>query len=71
MKVFDKHPLKGKKVLVTGGCGFIGSHLCDALTECGSQVVCLDNLSAGKLENVEHLRGNSTFEFLQKRCEES
>jgi nucleoside-diphosphate-sugar epimerase len=46
--------LKGKKVLVTGGCGFIGSHIVDKLISRGAEVVVLDNLVSGKLENIEH-----------------
>jgi nucleoside-diphosphate-sugar epimerase len=51
-------------VLVTGGAGFIGSHLCDALLARGDAVVCLDNLSTGSVENIRHLRGRSNFEFI-------
>jgi len=47
--------------VVTGGAGFLGSHLCDALIERGFRVVCIDNLDTGSLQNVEHLRGD---EFL-------
>jgi dTDP-glucose 4,6-dehydratase len=49
--------------LVTGGAGFLGSHLCEALLEKGHRVVCLDNLETGSLANVEHLRGDQ-FAFL-------
>ena len=44
-----------KKVLVTGGAGFIGSNLCETLLEKGNKVVCLDNFSTGKKENIEEL----------------
>jgi dTDP-glucose 4,6-dehydratase len=47
--------------VVTGGAGFLGSHLCDALIERGFRVICIDNLDTGSLQNVEHLRGD---EFL-------
>jgi dTDP-glucose 4,6-dehydratase len=47
--------------VVTGGAGFLGSHLCDALVAKGSRVICVDNLDTGSLQNVEHLRGD---EFL-------
>jgi UDP-glucose 4-epimerase len=50
-----------KKVLVTGGAGFIGSHLVDALVDSGCQVTVLDNLSTGKSVNLEHLQGRITF----------
>jgi dTDP-glucose 4,6-dehydratase len=45
--------------VVTGGAGFLGSHLCDALVRAGSRVICVDNLETGSLQNVEHLRGDS------------
>ena len=51
------------RVVVTGGAGFLGSHLCTALIERGDQVVALDNLSTGDRSNVEHLLGNPGFEF--------
>jgi dTDP-glucose 4,6-dehydratase len=44
--------------LVTGGAGFLGSHLCDRLVEGGYRVICVDNLETGSLQNVEHLRGD-------------
>src|SRR3954452_9707295 len=49
--------------VVTGGAGFLGSHLCDALVADGYRVVCVDSLETGSLQNVEHLRGES-FEFV-------
>lgn len=54
-----------KSVLVTGGAGFIGSHLCDTLLEQGYSVRCLDDLSTGKTENIQHLLGNPDMEFMQ------
>ena len=47
--------LKGKKILVTGGAGFIGFHLCTKLTELGADVTIYDNLSSGKMENVKDI----------------
>jgi dTDP-glucose 4,6-dehydratase len=44
--------------VVTGGAGFLGSHLCDALVAAGMRVICVDNLETGSLQNVEHLRGD-------------
>jgi UDP-glucuronate decarboxylase len=54
-----------KQVLVAGGAGFLGSHLCDALLADGAQVFCLDNLQTGSLENLTHLRGNQQFAFIK------
>lgn len=53
------------KFLVTGGAGFIGSNLCEAIMSLGYQVRCLDNLSTGKLQNVEVLLGEEGFEFIE------
>jgi dTDP-glucose 4,6-dehydratase len=50
--------------IVTGGAGFLGSHLCDHLLADGQRVICIDNLDTGSLQNVEHIRGE-TFTFLQ------
>jgi dTDP-glucose 4,6-dehydratase len=55
----------GMRVLVTGGAGFIGSHLCDALLAEGHGVVCVDNLITGSRHNVAHLQRDSRFEFVQ------
>ena len=52
------------KCLVTGGCGFIGSHVIDSLLREGYEVVVIDNLSTGRLENINHLEGNKNFEFI-------
>ena len=54
-----------KVALVTGGAGFIGSHLCDRLIEQGARVVCLDSFLTGMRENVAHLEGNSRFELVE------
>jgi UDP-glucuronate decarboxylase len=53
------------KVLVTGGAGFIGSHLCERLVRDGHEVVCLDNLFTGRRENVRHLLASGRFELLR------
>jgi UDP-glucuronate decarboxylase len=53
-----------KRVLVTGGAGFIGSHLCDALHEAGHHVICLDDLSTGSESNIDQLLGRDRFEFI-------
>ena len=53
------------RVLVTGGAGFIGSHLCEALLARGDAVVCVDNLTSGRIPNIEHMSGRPGFEFVQ------
>ena len=60
----DYSKLAEKNILVTGGCGFIGSNLCDFLVDIGSNVTCLDNLSTGYLENIEHLNKLKNFQFI-------
>lgn len=55
-----------KKILVTGGAGFLGSHLCDRLIENGNKVICVDNLSTGSIRNIEHLLDNDNFEFIKQ-----
>lgn len=52
------------KVIVTGGAGFLGSHLCDKLIEQGHQVICIDNLLTGSEKNIEHLKNNPDFQFV-------
>jgi len=53
------------KVMVIGGAGFIGCHLCDALIEKEHSVICVDNLMRGKLSNINHLTGNNNFTFIE------
>lgn len=57
--------MAGKKVIVTGGAGFIGSLLCDRLVERNYNVICIDNLGSGSRKNVEHLLHNEKFEFIK------
>ena len=54
----------GKRVLITGGSGFIGSHLCDYLVRRGDQVICVDNLLTGSPDNTAHLLGDPAFTFI-------
>ena len=52
------------RALITGGAGFIGSHLAEALLDAGHQVLILDNLSTGSMENIAHLKGRAGFEYV-------
>ena len=56
---------KSDRILVTGGAGFLGSHLCDALLGEGHSVVCVDNLLTGRRQNIVHLSSESRFQFLE------
>jgi UDP-glucuronate decarboxylase len=60
-RVYDSR----KRVLVTGGAGFLGSHLIDRLIQDGHEVLCLDNLFTGTKRNIEHLHSHPHFEFLR------
>ena len=51
------------RVLVAGGAGFIGSHLCDRLINEGHRVLCIDNLYTGRIDNVQHLLKSSLFTY--------
>ena len=54
-----------KKILITGGAGFIGSHLAEKLLKDNGEVFVVDNLSTGRLENIEHLKSNKDFHFIE------
>ena len=60
-----QHMLAGRKVLVTGGAGFIGSHICEELLKLGALVVALDDMSAGRLSNVRIFEDNPNYRFVQ------
>ncbi len=53
------------RTLVTGGAGFLGSHLCDRLIQEGHEVICMDNLITGDTDNIAHLSGNKNFRFIK------
>ncbi|PJZ71548.1 NAD-dependent dehydratase [Leptospira perolatii] len=57
--------MMGKRILVTGGAGFIGSHLCARLIDAGNEVVCVDNLHTGRKRNIQDLLSNPKFEFIR------
>lgn len=63
MEQFKK--LAKKKILITGGAGFIGSNLCEKLLELNAEVVCLDNFSTGKKENLEEFKNNPNFNLIE------
>ena len=58
MRVYDSR----KRILVTGGAGFLGSHLCERLLADGHEVLCVDNLFTGSKRNIVHLAGDPCFE---------
>lgn len=60
-----------KKVLITGGAGFIGSHLCDKFLSEGFEVFAMDNLLTGSMKNIEHLSKNSNFHFINQDVSEN
>ena len=61
MRTYDSR----KRILVTGGAGFLGSHLCDKLLELGHEVLCADNLFTGTKRNIDHLHNHPRFEFMR------
>lgn len=61
----NKHQAYMKRILVTGGAGFIGSHLCERLLNDGNEVICADNFFTGSKENIAHLSGNTFFELIR------
>jgi UDP-glucuronate decarboxylase len=63
--VFNNLPNMKKRILVTGGAGFVGSHLCEALLKNGHEVFCLDNFFTGQKQNIVHLIDNPYFELIR------
>lgn len=57
--------MRKRRILVTGGAGFLGSHLCDRLLQEGNDVICVDNLFTGSKDNIRHLLDNPYFEFIR------
>ncbi len=57
--------VSGKRILITGGAGFIGSNLCDSFIESDNEVICFDNLSTGFRSNIEHLESKGAFTFIE------
>ena len=55
-----------KKFLITGGAGFLGSHICEKLLNENYFIYCLDNLSTGNINNIDHLIQNPNFEFIEQ-----
>jgi len=53
------------RTLITGGAGFLGSHLCDRMLKEGHEVICMDNLLTGNMDNIAHLIGNEKFSFIK------
>ena len=58
------------RTVITGGAGFLGSHLCDYFLEKGHTVICLDNLLTGNTDNIAHLLGNENFRFIKHNVTE-
>jgi UDP-glucuronate decarboxylase len=58
-------PRPPKRILVTGGAGFVGSHLCDRLVARGDEVLCVDNFYTGRRRNVAHLLDRANFELMR------
>jgi UDP-glucose 4-epimerase len=65
LRVLDRHCGRSMRILVTGGAGLIGSHLCDRLLQRGEHVWCVDNLRLGRRRNVAHLEPSPQFRFLE------
>ena len=62
---YGENSMQPKRIVVTGGAGFLGSHLCDRLLESGAEVICLDNFFTGSKSNVAHLLSNPRFEIVR------
>jgi len=69
LQKLDPNVFEGKRALITGGAGFIGSWLCDVLVKTGARVTCLDNFSTGLNENIEHLLNKKGFNLIKQDVE--
>lgn len=58
------------RILITGGAGFLGSHLCETLLAKGNEVICLDNFSTGSIKNILHLKESKQFQFIERNVVE-
>lgn len=65
MKELEKNIDLSRRVLVTGGCGFLGSHLCERLLSQGHEIICVDNLYSSRKDNIAHLLTHPRFEFMR------
>lgn len=65
MKKLEKNIDLSRRVLVTGGCGFLGSHLCERLLSQGHEIICVDNLYSSRKDNIAHLLTHPRFEFMR------
>ena len=66
MPQVNPKPMKGERAVVTGGAGFVGSHLCEALLGLGAEVVCVDSFLTGSPDNVKQLEGKPGFSFVKQ-----
>ncbi len=64
-RVVKGDPFEGKSILVTGGAGFIGSWLCDLLVDFGAEITVVDDLSTGRIKNIDHLNNRKQFKFIE------
>ena len=69
-ELFSWEHIHGNNILITGGAGFIGSWLCDALVRLGVNVICVDNLTTGSVTNIQHLKSLRYFSFIRANINE-